>query len=580
MRMDGDSKMIRKYIFTLAVSGFLVAPVGAGKVDYLNTAALTDNIDTPVQGCTNSDTVTTPMITWGGDVATIYANGNSAATSPGSIFDMQKLRVKLVREDVFVNQVKNYMSCKSPYLRGTLGMLNLAAEATEKDPRTKMVVIYQMTWSAGGDAMVVKTGIKSPKDLKGKTIAVQAYGPHIDYLTKILADAGLGIKDVTVRWVRDLTGSDQTPMAALYESDIDAAMVIIPDALALTSNGTVGTGAESSVKGARILLSTKTADRIIADVYVVREDYFKSNRDQVERFVRGLIMAEESLTGAAKRGGIQDANYKNAITGSAELLLDSRQAIADTEAMYTDARFVGWQGNVHFFATPNNPRSFTRLNTEIQTAIVNLGLARQQHTLNHAKWNYDSLKTGNSASSSAPTPRFDTAAVAQVVAKRTQQATLEQGELFNFEVHFKPNQNDFNPNTYAQAFDRTIDLASTYGGAVITVEGHADPLSYLKKKKAGENELVLSRIQQAAKNLSLTRAMGVRDSLITYARSKSIALDESQFALVGHGISQPKKGMCGSDPCAPKTEQEWLDNMRVEFRMIQVEAEENVFRVD
>ena len=56
------------------------------------------------------------------------------------------------------------------------------------------------------------------------------------------------------------------------------------------------------------------------------------------------------------------------------------------------------------------------------------------------------------------------------------------------------------------------------------------------------------------------------------------ALDESQFATIGHGILKPKNGMCGADPCAPKTEKQWRDNMRVEFRIIQVEAEADVFQ--
>ena len=79
--------------------------------------------------------------------------------------------------------------------------------------------------------------------------------------------------------------------------------MIIPDALALTSNGTVGTGAEDSVKGARILLSTKTANRIIADVYAVRADYFESNRAAVERFVRGLIEGETALRELVRQQG-------------------------------------------------------------------------------------------------------------------------------------------------------------------------------------------------------------------------------------------------------------------------------------
>jgi hypothetical protein len=39
----------------------------------------------------------------------------------------------------------------------------------------------------------------------------------------------------------------------------------------------------------------------------------------------------------------------------------------------------------------------------------------------------------------------------------------------------------------------------------------------------------------------------------------------------------PKSGMCGEDPCPPKTEQEWRDNMRVEFNMIPMEAESSAF---
>lgn len=54
-------------------------------------------------------------------------------------------------------------------------------------------------------------------------------------------------------------------------------------------------------------------------------------------------------------------------------------------------------------------------------------------------------------------------------------------------------------------------------------------------------------------------------------------MDTAQFASIGHGIAQPSTGVCGSDPCAPKTKDEWRSNMRVEFRIIQVEAESEVF---
>ncbi len=72
--------------------------------------------------------------------------------------------------------------------------------------------------------------------------------------------------------------------------------------------------------------------------------------------------------------------------------------------------------------------------------------------------------------------------------------------------------------------------------------------------------------------------MAVRDSVITFAKQQGITLDTSQFAVVGHGLTRPRSGICGEEPCAPKTEREWRDNMRVEFRILQVEAESSVFR--
>jgi ABC-type nitrate/sulfonate/bicarbonate transport system substrate-binding protein/outer membrane protein OmpA-like peptidoglycan-associated protein len=523
-------------------------------------------------------TTQVPIITWGGDIATLLGNGNQAATQPGSIFATEGLDLKLVREDVFAKQLESYLSGRSPYLRGTVGMVNLAADALEKDPRTKPVVIYQMTWSAGGDALVVKSGIGSARDLKGRTIALQAYGPHVDYLAKILSDAGLGLRDVNIKWLPDLTGSANTPMAALAEKDIDAAFVITPDAMTLTSGGSVGNGAEGSVKGARILLSTKTANRIIADVYAVRSDYLQKNRKQVEGFVHGLMLAEEKLHGLVKNKAGKAADYKATFSAAARLLLDSDKAVADAEGLYGDAEFVGYDGNVEFFANASFPRSFDRLTSEAQGSLAPLGLVKGSSRIANAGWDYGKLKNGLANVGTTEAPRFDSGQVAAVVTRKQQQGTLDQGELFSFEIFFEPNQNGFSADLYQKAFDKVVDLASTYGGAVITVEGHSDTMGYLRDKKDGKPDVVLGRVKQAAKNLSLSRAVSVRDSIIGYAKGKNISLDESQFAVVGHGIAKPKNGLCGEDPCAPKNEREWRDNMRVEFRIIQVEAESSVFK--
>ncbi len=575
-----------KLAFTVTLFLFLSAlPPGLMPVAHAAPAAPAKFIEAPpltqvakgaVTACPAHDVLPLPVITWGGDIATIHANGSQIDTARNSLFAKSNLKVRIAREDVLSRQLENYLACRSPFLRGTMGMLGQVAEVTDRDPRTKMVVIYQLTWSAGGDALVVKGGIKQPQDLRGKTIALQAYGPHIDYLAKVLRDSGLTFKDVTIRWVKDLTGSQDTPRAALSQAGIDAAMVIIPDALALTSGGKVGSGAEDSVKGARILLSTKTANRIISDVYAVRSDFLQAHRARVETLVRTLMLAEEDLVAVFKKKG--GAEYKTMIGGAAKFLLDSADAVQDTEAMYGDASFAGWRGNVAFFGDANNPRGFAALGREIDEGLIAAGLRSKATEYAHARWDYNTLKAGLSNTAGVEAPRFDAPALSQVVASRAQTDRLAEGQLFNFSVRFKPNQTTFAAAEYARDFDRAINLASTYGGAVITVEGHADPLSYVNNKTKGEPELVLGRIRQSAKNLSLTRANAVRESVIEYAKQKGVRLDPSQLTVVGHGIDRPASGMCGADPCAPKTEAQWLSNMRVEFRIIQVEAEASVFK--
>jgi ABC-type nitrate/sulfonate/bicarbonate transport system substrate-binding protein/outer membrane protein OmpA-like peptidoglycan-associated protein len=536
----------------------------------LQSPPLSSEIKATVGKVKSTKHIKVPLITWGGDLATIVANGNSSKTTGESIFSKKGLSLELVRQDDFKKQVTAYIRGETPFLRGTMGMINLAAEVLNKDPRTKPVIIYQMTWSSGGDCLVVKQGIQSAKDLKGKTIAVQAYGPHVDYLAKILKDAGLSLKDIHIRWTKDLTGTTDSPAEAIYKKDVDAAFVIIPDGLMLTSNGTVGTGAEGSVRGARIMLSTKTANRIIADVYAVRSDFLESHRKQVENFVHGLLLGTQEIKKLFNSKEQYLSDYKAAISASAAILLDSAQATADTEALFGDCEFVGFRGNVKFFGDEKYPRGMNRLVDEIQSAFVTIGLLGRKSTLAQAKWDYDALRSGLTGIDDVQAPRFKKDAVAQVVARKQAMGTLGEGELFSLEINFKPNQKEFSEDLYADGFKRVVDLSATYGGAVITVEGHSDPHKYLRLQKKGASSIELQRTKQAAKNLSMNRAIAVRNSVIQFAKNSAVPLDQSQFTVIGHGIAQPKYPR-------PNTKEQWLSNMRVVFRIIQIEAEDDVF---
>ncbi len=574
--------MTRK-IVGLAVAAALAGTGGPARAaHYLPAAPLADAIRTQPRDCGAQATWRMPIITWGADEVTLFANGG-IATRPGSLLAGLGLDVRLTRVDDFTDQVRAYLACESPFLRATLGMVAQAADVTEADPRTRGVTIYQHSWSAGGDVMVARADVRQPKDLKGRVIVLQQDGPHVDYLLKILSDAGLAPGDVTLRFTHDLTGKGaDTPMAAMAsDGTVGAVMVISPDAATLTAGGggNVGTGAEGSVKGAHVLLSTRSANRIITDVIVVRHDFYEANRDRLAAFGKAMYDASDHLRGAAQG---HTAEWAALMTLSAATLLDDPGATDDAQGLWSDAEISDRQGNARFFADPNYPRSFERVGAEAGSLLRAAGLSRNTYRLMAADWDWPA-QTGVADATAPAAPRFDPAAATRAVTDIAGQGRQGDDTLFQFPVHFQNGQKSFPREVYQSDFDRVIELANTYAGAVITVEGHADPQAYLaqvdrmKQTPSNTGQLLLTRLAQGAKNLSIERANAVVAAAVEAAKSKGVALDPSQFVTQGLGYDQPTTGMCGDLPCRPKNEAQAASNRVVVFRVVNVEAETDAF---
>ncbi len=542
-------------------------PISAANQDVLRVQPLTDVVSQRARSV-KSGTLQVPLITWGGDVATVY-------TADSGLFNAEGLKVSLFVENNFAQQVTGCLEGKTPYLRGTMGMINAATEVFKKQG-IDLIVVYQMTWSVGGDALVARKSVKRPKSLKNKTVALQRYGPHMDYLANILRSANVPLRSVNIKFFKELTfpsyetrGKIVDPVSAfLDDNSIDAVMCIIPDALSLTSGGKTGTGAAGSVKGAKIVLSTKTASRIIADVYAVRSDYFNRNKSKVKSFVRALFKGEEALQGMYAKRREKSQEYKKLMSHAAELLFDSPQAVPDVEALLGDCEFVGYDGNVRFFTGKGTTRTMARLTREGQDSFIKMGLMRSKVTLRSAKWDYAGLSKGLANVSLKPKPQKKKFDIRKVQKKISVESTTwaEQGTLFQVEINFAPNQSAFPENQYAEDFRKALNISQTYGGSLIIVEGHSDPLGILRARQNRKPAVEISQMEQQAKNLSLSRSRAVRKSFLQYCTKKGIKLDESQFVAVGQGIKNPKFS-------PPRTKEEWAANRRVVFRIKQVEAE-------
>jgi outer membrane protein OmpA-like peptidoglycan-associated protein len=486
-----------------------------------------------------------PQITWTEDQRLLLANGNNIKTQNGSIFNEFGLDYQMELMDSVISQSKNYISGNSPYFRGTMSQVVQLNDLVYDNPDLRPVVLNQLSWSAGGDTLVVKSGINDIKDLKGKRIAVMAYGPHVYFMWRTLKSAGLSFSDVEIVWVRDLTGTDQTPSSAFYDKSIHAAFMIAPDASYLT----VG---DNAVSGAKILFTTKQASKFIADVYAVRSDFYNANKDVLQKFVHAQFVAKEKADDVFKNR--KSSEFKKWMKVSAEHLLGSADLLEDAEGMFEfDANHAGFAENVEFFTNARNGRNFERLTDEINDALLDMNLVSQKRTLTKADWDWSSFKSGLKHANAVAVPAFNRSQVAKVVKQMQANDTLDGEQFLTEEIKFKAGQSTFvfNKQLHGAIFDKVVDEASAYANTLIIIEAHSDPAYYLiNKYKKKLPVKTLKRIRQAGWDLSVKRAKEVREALITYARDvKQVDLDVSQFEFVGYGIDKPLTGICGTEPC-------------------------------
>lgn len=557
-----------------------------------------------------------PYITWGGDVATFHANGG-LTTKSGTIYDQLGLQMKLTAGDDFVTQVKNYVSGKTPFLRGTFRMLGQASEVLSSDLSTKPVVIMQLSWSAG-DHIVSRESIQQLNDLRAKNgkkvrIACQQGGPHVGLLYDSLKAVSLTRDDVEIIWVDDLTGPKGAAERFRSDETIDACCVITPDMLSLTGEDGVGTGAEGTVKGARVLNSTRDMSRSIADVYAVRSDWYKQNKPFVQKFVAGYLKAAKEVV--AMRTGFEQSerlqpNYKTLLTSAQSILgKDVLPTLeVDAHGLLLDCTFVGLPGQLSFFEDAGNLEGFnSKMNNALDLA-TSWGYAKGKFGFDPSGLDYRSVSKASGLPYPKTIVREDIFAGAEV--ENFEGGELDENTILSFTINFGVNDSNFAAARFGAEFQRAIQSASTFGNAVVMIRGHADPTLALREFVRGgkakrtlritgqpgnfrywlkdgrqldltQTEEIVKLIQtgafetkdnqpmrivQAALNLSKVRADKVKDEIVKFAKAQGVNLDASQLKPVGAGIS---------DPIVPRpiNREQAAENRRVEFRIVRVNPE-------
>jgi outer membrane protein OmpA-like peptidoglycan-associated protein len=496
-------------------------------------------------------------------------------------------------------------------------MLGLASEAINRDPRTKPVMIYQLTWSVG-DHMVARENVKTLNDLRGKKVCLQADGPHLGLVDDSLKAANLTWNDITVVYAKNLTGDDSPSAMMRADQSIDVACVITPDMLGLCSAiDQKGSGAEGTLKGAHVINSTASMSRSISDVYVVRQDYWDKHRSEVQKFFVGYLQATEQLL-EYKRvyndGKGVSPKYMAALTLAQQVY--GQKALptieVDAHGLVSDAVFVRLGGNELFFNDANNLVGFQVKQNESLEMAYKLGYIKDKFGFVKADWDYKTL--AQAAGIQYVKPTYSQGHVKGEVTEFNKD--LDTNTIVSFEIKFEPDQTTFSVDAYAADFQRVTQSLAKFGNCAYLVRGHSDPTLSLQnfvwaarakglitgddgnykfkgspfnlldtrllldtirdenlgglKRKNRDGEIVPiddpKMTVAAALTLSQNRAGAVKRSIQEYAKSKGIPLDLSQVQPVGVGIAEPIHAR-------PRNMQQARENMRVEFRLIRVKAE-------
>jgi NitT/TauT family transport system substrate-binding protein len=507
--------------------------------NYVPTAKLPE-----VKGISNyapmtDRTVRFAINVWAGWGPIIYANngfkpGKLWKTTGGPGGKDFKLELVLIDDPVAMRDA--YAAGNLHVGWATLDMVPLFLEGLRKDSRVMPRIYQQVDWSNGGDGIVVRETIKTVADLRGKTVVLAQNSPSHFFVLNALINAGVQPAEVQFKFTQD---AFQAAAAFNADKTLAGAVSWAPDIYNL-----------EKIRGNRLIVTTATANKLIADVWFARADFAKDNPDIMEGLVRGIFDAMQDLK-------VQEAKQKVA------KLMATGYSIPETDAlgMLGDAHSTNYAENRDFFLNQNNPTNFERTWNTAYFLYKKINSVTQQTPFDQVMDFSVIQKLGAEAKYASQKNEYDV----QFAPATAGSIQGEQDEILTRTVviHFFPNSWDL-----SKKITRTLDgkeveelydpnvgfiveevgkLSGQYGAARIVIEGHSDASMKASVPK--------SLVQE----LSLNRANSVKEAIVR----KFPSLQPNQFISSGIGWDKPADS---SDPA------NHAKNRRVEIKVYPAEA--------
>jgi len=352
-------------------------------------------------------------------------------------------------------------------------------------------VVFQADWSRGGDAVVVRRGINSVADLKGKKIAVAPLTPSHTFLLWLLDAGDLTTKDVEIVEVPNAIDA----ATAFKSGKVDAAVVWSPD----------DEIAVREVKGSKVLENTRNASSIIADVFYAKKAFVESNQEKLNQLYEGW------MKGAAEINSDKTAKTK------ASKILAQGLGIPEEDALHAInvVRLCTHGDNQNFFALNRDYNGVTGESLYNKMGVI-------YNKLNYAPDNVpswrlvanpsavqaSSLSGAKHAAEGGPTFKPVTEALKTAPAKSTKAISIS----------FRTGEFEVDENAKYIIDREFADLAKAFGNSRIRIEGNTDNVGSAASNKA----LSLKRAQSVARYLETEHGM-----------------PKNRFVIVGNGPDNP-----------------------------------------
>ncbi|MBN2000214.1 ABC transporter substrate-binding protein [candidate division KSB1 bacterium] len=464
-------------VIILLVFGFLLWQRLGNKV---TVTGKDSPIDRPIQ---------VGIVTWGGYAGGIMENNGFDATKDCDFYRDHGIQVKLNVIDDFVQSRSAFKAGGDKggidIVWGTVDAYALEYPALkELNPQC----IMQYDWSRGGDAIAVDgTRIKEAKDLVGKSISVAEDTPSHYFALFVLEETGLKPRDVQWRFVNSAIDAANVFKAGR----VDATVSWSPDVYI----------AARERPGGKILMSTREATNLIADIFIARGDFIDKHPEAVKRFVTGW------LDGVDKVHRDPEPVIKLMAKGF-------NLAESDSRDMLGDVHLPNHADNMAFFDS-FNPVGYDKIFEKASKLWRVLGKINE---IAQAKESRNTAFLMDAETAFRGQQRADPVAKG-VLPKATGESkdAITKQVTINFPVGSA--SLDYNAQTVVR--NEVAQFVSTFGGCYVSIEGNTD--------NTGSYDL--------NKRLSLERATSVRDFLIEEFR-----MPAQRFEVKGNAWDKPWDG--------------------------------------